>query len=436
MGGFLSGFAAPTLLNLLGTAGTVAGSAGRTMQGLQNVQQQNQSNAAFGGALDELGPDYNWARQWFQQAGPQSAHDIAAAIGSPFGRAIQQTQQNRVLQGIFDDPNLSDEQKLEKYSLLSNKPEAYAGVLEAKIKNLGKAAPLSVDEQRNALLTDSTTPGLGTDYATFLRNTALYGNDASVGQAYKSAGAAIPGELKPKEVRTKDVAGIIDPNTGLSLKARDTIDPMTGLTTKREMVGLDLNPRQREQLDQAQEALAWIPSAREATVDLMNSMRQKNWNILQQRQYINTQWKSYMAGRDAAEKAGYDPRSLWNLSYPGVEPKAQRYFTLLGQVNQQMSSSMGIFRAVRLYQQISPHIPVPQDIPAINLERLDQAKARLGFAVQRVGEAEEKWGVFPFVGAGLGSGAPAAAPSAARPTAPGKRFTDADADAAIDALMR
>lgn len=404
------------------------------MQGLQNVQQQNQSNAAFGSALDELGPDYNWARQWFQQAGPQSAHDIAAAIGSPFGRAIQQTQQNRVLQGIFDDPNLSDEQKLEKYSLLSNKPEAYAGVLEAKIKNLGKAAPLSIDEQRNALLTDSTTPGLGTDYATFLRNTALYGNDASVGQAYKSAGAAIPGELKPKDVRTKDVAGLFDPNTGFGLKARDLIDP-SGNTIKREMVGLDLNPKQREQLDQAQEALAWIPSAREATVDLMAEMQKKGWDIPTQRKYINTQWKSYMAGRDAAEKAGYDPRTLWTLNYPGVDRKAQTYFTILGQVNQQMSLSMGLFRAVRLYQQISPHIPIPQDIPAINLERIDQAKARLGYAVQRVGEAEEKWGIFPFIGAGLGSGAPAA-PAATRPTAPGKRFTDADADAAIDALMR
>ena len=431
------------LATTLGIGAPIANTAGAIMVNNQNVAQRNATEAAFGKTLDTLGPDYEWARQMYKQGGPQSAHDVAAAIGSPFGKAIQEAGTAQELSDFMSkNPNATPEETLRFYGMTSGHMEPWASVLAAQARSAGKEAPLTTQQMADSLMSDSTLPGLDPNYANSLRIAGSSGNPAQIKNAYEGAKNAIPQELKPLEPKTKDVSGIYDPSTQLFLKGRDILDPRTMRVTGRELVGIDFNAQQKAQLDQAGEAMHFIPQAEAMAEHLDDRFRKVGWDTPKQRQWMNNQYRAYTAAREGQHFEPLDPRGWVFQHYDGVDDGANRYFTLMGQLSQQMAAPMGILRAVKMWDKISLHIPEPADLPANNLDRLEQAQQRFGYELERVRQAQDNLSNFPFIGRGTAYGAPAAAPAAPSPAAPSrasgptKRMSDADADAAIAALMR
>jgi hypothetical protein len=117
-------------LTALGTLGTLAGGAGRTEENLQNQQQRNQTEAAFGQRIMGLGPEFDWAKQMYQTAGPGALPDIVAGMGGAgkFGQAFQEEYQHQQMQQIWGgaDPKNPDEVMSKAWQLVG------AGLMDMK----------------------------------------------------------------------------------------------------------------------------------------------------------------------------------------------------------------------------------------------------------------------------------------------------------------
>lgn len=432
-------------LNALGWAAPVLQGGVNVQQDIQNQQQRNLSEAAFGKALDTLGPRYAWAQNWYKQAGHGAAHDIAAAIGSPFGKAIQDQQQTEAIGDIFNDPNRSDEDKLRDLTGITGEAGPYAGLLAAKIKAANKPGEASIPDMADALNRSADTPGMPNDYAAYLRNAAKSGNRVLMAEAVKGAESHVPEMLKPLEPKIRDIPSIFDPNSGLFLKQRQILDARTMEPIKTEITGVDFQGPQKVQLNQAAEALYFIPKGQESAERLQRRFAKAGLDGEQQHVWLNAQWQAYTAARKAEGLNPLNPESWQYQHYNTVDDGANDYFTLMGQLSQQMAAPMGILRAMRIWDKISNHIPEPADIPANNLHRLEKAQDRFGYELQRVGEAEKSLSSFNWIGRGL-PGMPGAAPAAASMgAAPGSRtpkvkggarLTGKDLDTAVSELMR
>lgn len=411
MGGFLNA------LSFLAPVGETLGGA---MQQGQQRQEREASQQAFGKLLEGLGPEYEPFRQYYKAGG--TPHDVSAAISGPIGAQLRQQATAGQVNKILESGG-TDEEIARQLTEATSDPKYWEDFALGKLKASQKQNKFGTpDEMKTTLQNYANTPGLPPSEQALFRSAADSGDPNFMDMALNRAN--LPELVKPKEPPNLSFTSgtTFDPNSGLSFKTNIGRDPKSGAIVSRQLAGLDLSPTDKEQLSQAQEALHFMGDANGAAQHLDARFKSAGWDsrtvegAQKQRAWLNDQWRRYTAAREAAGLNPLNPESWFFQHYGGVNDEANRYFTLMGQINQQMSAPMHIFRAVGLYNQISQHIPIPQDLPTNNIDRIKQAQARFGYEIQRVNEAQENLGLFPSVSApgyGAGNGGPSAAPSGA-----------------------
>lgn len=186
-------------LTALGGLGTVAGGVGRTEQNLQNQQQLTQNQLGFGKMIQGLGPDYDWAKEWYKAAGPGSAHDIAAVMGGKIGEVFRQQAISQQLAPIFNNPDLSDEEKISRVAAITGDPKYLEEIAAAKIKaaNAPPHKPVyTMPQQLAALKNDLGNPLMPAPMRNMIQQQLALGDNAdpaTVEQLFEGAG----GFLKP-----------------------------------------------------------------------------------------------------------------------------------------------------------------------------------------------------------------------------------------------
>jgi hypothetical protein len=149
--------------------------------------------------------------------------------------------------------------------------------------------------------------------------------------------------------------------------------------------------------------------------------------VKQQRKWLGDQFKAYNAQREAAGKHMGDPGYWFDVNMPGVDPLFAHYFTIMGQLQQQMSAPMNIFRNLGIFKAINPHTIEATDLPQYNLERLTVARTRFSRQLDDANKAiAQKFGVTPTVPDESAPSAAAAPPLRTRPPVPKGRLSDDD----------
>lgn len=181
--------------------------------------------------------------------------------------------------------------------------------------------------------------------------------------------------------------------TGLTEVFRVGFDPITGKEKSRERLGISLTNQQKQQISDAGELLHAIPDAYDAISKVEAKMaglsdEEKRYHL--QREYVR-----YNAARSSAALSPIDPRRVAYAAFSAPDPDFAQYFTMMGQIQQQATAGMHIFRAMGLFERISPHVPEPSDLPTLNKDRLKQLESRFGEVMKRASESTEEGPISP-----------------------------------------
>ena len=156
-----------------------------------------------------------------------------------------------------------------------------------------------------------------------------------------------------------------DPVSGHMVNYRNWVNPKTGTPIKRERVGLKLSGGEQQDLATATQVQAQLPDAIDAATTVQKKLI--GMSPAQQQLTIQKQFARYQAGKE--------PGLLHPMNYLAVQmtPPDQdfdRYFTVMGSMQAQIGAGIKAFRAIKLWQQLSPHVPSPTLTPYENIARL------------------------------------------------------------------
>lgn len=199
-------------------------------------------------------------------------------------------------------------------------------------------------------------------------------------------------ETKPKSIT---ITAPPDMRTGVARKYRVSVDEFGNEVGPRKQVGMDIPAQAKAEFSQAAQALRFIPDGITSAQAVEQKMAGRT--DAQKRKLLQDEYVKYQAGREVAQESWvvrrFDPRA----SMAGPDADFSHYFTLMGQIQAQVSAPMHIFRATGLFDRIAPHVPEPSDLPKVNLERLNTLEKRFNETNQMLaGDTPDPGAVVPY----------------------------------------